>query len=124
MASQEGVLVNQHLGEAAEFHVYEHRGDGYVFVETREAPGPGAGAQRWRAVGDLLADCVAILVSSAGPKPKRLLAGAGLEVHETNGLIEEALDAIYQVASSRNPETRSFLAERGRTANGTGLLCG
>ena len=124
VASQEGILVNQHLGEAAEFHVYERRGDGFVLTEIRPAPQPDAGSDRWRAVKALLHDCRAILVSSAGPKPRRALARGGLVVLETEGLIEDALDAFYQGRALVKPRSEKFKCGKGVECGGTGLLCG
>ena len=124
VATQEGILVNQHLGEAQEFSVFEKRGDGFVFLETRAAPEPGAGADRWRELASVLQDCRTILVSSAGPRPKQTLLAAGLAVTETDGLIEDALDAIHEGREPAKPRNEKFKCGKGADCSGTGLLCG
>jgi nitrogen fixation protein NifB len=124
VASQEGILVNQHLGEATEFHVYERRGDGFVLTACRPAPGLGGGTHRWQQLGRLLDDCRAILVSSAGPRPKEVLSSSGLEVIETDGLIEDALDAFYQGRALAKPRNEKFKCGKGVECGGTGLMCG
>ena len=68
VASEEGALVNQHLGEAARVLIYkkdESTASGFKFHEVRKAPEPGSGEHRWRDLGALLHDCRAFLVSAA-----------------------------------------------------------
>ena len=124
VASQEGVLVNQHLGEAEHFWIFAHQGDGYVQVDRRAAPVAGAGTERWTQVAQLLADCRALLVQAAGDSPRRILYAAQLTTHVTEGLIEDALDALYQGRPlPRKPET-TFRCGKGATCGGDGLGCG
>lgn len=124
VASQEGVLVNQHLGEARELSIYERRESGFVFLETRPAPEVGTGTERWTTLAELLADCSQVLVSSVGPKPKRVLGEQGLEVHETDGLIDDALEALHEGRALLRPRQEKFKCGKGEDCRGTGLLCG
>lgn len=95
VASREGMLVNAHLGEAEEVYVYKQEGDEYVLVDTRKAPQPGGGNQRWMDLAALLKDCKAILVGKAGRSPRELLNKAGIKVIEMQGLIEEGLEVVF-----------------------------
>jgi nitrogen fixation protein NifB len=95
VASREGMLVNQHVGEASCFHVFAEDGLAYVPVEVREAPESGSGVKRWLDLADLLKDCRAVLTTGVGAAPRRVLTDSGLEVIEMEGLIEEGLSAVY-----------------------------
>jgi len=98
VASQEGMLVNQHLGEAARILVFRHDTEsesGCRFVERRTAPAPGTGAHRWKELAALLHDCRAFLVTAAGPSPKTIIEECGIEVIEMEGLIEVGLRAVF-----------------------------
>jgi len=95
VASREGMLVNQHVGEATCFHIFKEQDMGYVPVATREAPDSGSGIKRWLDLADLLGDCRALLTTGVGAAPRRVLTGSGLEVIEMEGLIDEGLSAVY-----------------------------
>ena len=124
VASQEGLLVNQHLGEAESFWVFGRRGDGFVLLDKRTAPSEGSGPARWNEVASLLQDCRALLVSAAGNTPRRVLDAAGIQTHQTEGLIEDALDAVYQNRPLPNARTEAFRCGRGANCGGDGLGCG
>jgi len=95
VASHEGMLVNQHLGEADSLYVFEKTDEGYVVVEERKTPSPGAGNGRWTQLGDMLADCRAILVGGCGPSPTSILKKSGIVVVQMTGLITAGLDSVY-----------------------------
>lgn len=94
VASREGILINQHLGEATEVWVYKKTNGEFKFLEKRPAPAAGGGVRRWLELADRLTDCSAILVSNAGDSPREVLGLKGIRVIETEGIIEDALDAI------------------------------
>jgi len=96
VASLEGLLVNQHLGEAGRFLIFAKKDDGYALVEEREAPSAGGGPNRWYALAEALKDCRAVLVAAAGETPKAVLEEEGLTVVEMNGLIDQGLRAVYE----------------------------
>jgi nitrogen fixation protein NifB len=95
VASLEGVLVNQHLGEAFQVLVYGQKHGRLGLIEARQTPEPGGGDQRWSELASILSDCRALLVSGVGPKPKKILAGGGIEVIECEGVIDEAVRAVF-----------------------------
>ncbi len=95
VATNEGLLVNMHLGEADKLSIYRQTPNGYKWVESRPTPNRGLGDERWSQLSELLSDCRALLVSGIGGKPMEYLKGAGLNVVEMTGLIDEGLDGIY-----------------------------
>jgi nitrogen fixation protein NifB len=97
VASIEGVLVNQHLGEADRFLVYALDEDkrSCSLVDSRTAPPPGGGKDRWEALAERLADCRALLVNSAGDSPKNVLNARGIDVLSLEGVIEEAVYGVF-----------------------------
>lgn len=126
VASQEGMLVNQHLGEAARVLIFKQDASmpsGCKFVEVRKTPEPGAGPARWSDLAAVMHDCRAILVSAAGPQPKRALEERGLKVIEMEGMIEEGLNAVFAGRPIPASLTRRFTA-CGAGCKGTGTGCG
>jgi nitrogen fixation protein NifB len=97
VASLEGVLVNQHLGEADRFLVYalDKERRSCSLVDTRTAPPPGGGKNRWESLASTLSDCRALLVNSAGDSPKTVLNAYGIEVLSLEGVIEEAVYGVF-----------------------------
>ena len=92
----EGVLVNQHLGEATRFQIWGEDGlGGYHCIEERKAPPPGGGSQRWFNISRILADCRAILVNDLGDSPKEMLKKRGIQPITMTGFIERGLEAVY-----------------------------
>jgi nitrogen fixation protein NifB len=126
VASYEGMLVNQHLGEAARVLIFKQDAStpsGCKFVEVRKTPEPGSGPARWAALVDLLHDCRAILVSTAGPQPKRALEERGLPVIEMEGMIEEGLTAVFAGRPIPASLARRFMS-CGAGCKGSGTGCG
>jgi nitrogen fixation protein NifB len=89
VASMEGAFVNQHLGEADELLIYAVEAGAIRQVDVRRAPPTGTGNTRWEELGDLLTDCIALLVAGIGPSPSRILKSRGLRVFETEGLVTD-----------------------------------
>ncbi len=89
VASMEGAFVNQHLGEADELLIYAVEDGACRQVDVRRAPPTGTGNTRWEELGDLLSDCIALLVAGIGPSPTRILKARGLRVFETEGLVSD-----------------------------------
>ena len=95
VATNEGLLVNQHLGEADRLAIYKQTPNGFKFVEERETPPTGGGDARWLQLARLLSDCRAILVSGAGANPKTMLESCKVKVVEMTGLIDDGLDGVF-----------------------------
>ena len=87
----------QHLGEADRFLVYalDEEKKSCSLVDSRPAPPPGGGKDRWEALAAKLADCRALLVNSAGDSPKNVLNARGIDVMAMEGVIEEAVYGIF-----------------------------
>lgn len=115
VATQEGVLVNQHLGEATELAIFRQNGDGFERVETRRTPPAGGGDRRWQDLAEALGDCRCLLVSSAGNSPCTVLKSHGIRVVMMEGLIEDGLEAVYH-----NVEVRAPLRTQHRCGSGVG----
>jgi nitrogen fixation protein NifB len=96
VASVTGMDVDLHLGQAKKLLIYGPRGDGLTcLLETRQAPEPGSGETRWDQLADILPDCFALLASSAGQRPREVLAGRGIRVILTEENIEGSVDVLY-----------------------------
>jgi nitrogen fixation protein NifB len=127
VATLEGALVNQHLGEADRLVIYETNGEepgAFRLVEIRRAPEEGGGEARWAALAESLKDCRALLVNAAGPSPRKTLAAHGLKVIEMEGLIEEGLRAVFAGQPIPASMKRRFTGcGAGISCNGTGAGC-
>ena len=95
VGSNEGLLVNLHLGEAMNLYIFEQSPKGYKLVEIRDTPPKGKGDERWLEMARLLKDCRALLISGVGENPKAMLKGCGIHVVEMTGLIDEGLEGVY-----------------------------
>jgi nitrogen fixation protein NifB len=125
-ASREGLLVNCHLGEAAELWIAALEDGRAVIRERRPAPRPGSGDSRWEEMAATLDDCFAVLVSDCGPNPRRILEARGIRVLAGDGLIGEmakpllegrGLPRAYRAASPGK-------CGRGVSCAGSGMGCG
>ncbi|MEJ2038946.1 MAG: NifB/NifX family molybdenum-iron cluster-binding protein, partial [Desulfosarcinaceae bacterium] len=123
VASQEGVLVNQHLGEASQVLVYGRKEDSIGLIEARKTPEPGSGMDRWKALAAMLSDCRALLVSGIGANPTMVLKASGIQVIECEGLIDEAVHAVYAGKDLRQLAVRRPLA-CGSGCGGNQMGCG
>jgi len=124
VATMEGILVNQHLGEADRFQIWARTEDGYEFVEERNAPGRGTGAQRWFALAEILKDCRAVLVSAMGETPRNILMESHILPVEMNGFIRMGLAAIYDDADAARLKGRRKGCAKGSGCAGQGDGCG
>ena len=97
VATREGLLVNQHLGEAKSFQIWgENESGGYRMVEERPAPSAGCGPQRWTELAKTLADCRAVLCAAVGETPRMLLEEHKIMPHVVDGFIEDGLRFIFE----------------------------
>ncbi|MEQ8464999.1 nitrogenase cofactor biosynthesis protein NifB [Coleofasciculus sp. E1-EBD-02] len=125
VASVEGILVNQHLGQADQFQIWQKTDQGFTLVEERLAPEKGSGFERWQKVANMLKDCRAILASSIGDNPKEILTKCGVLPVEMNGFIETGLQAVYEGSDlSKLKGKRQVAAGKVGECTGSGLGCG
>lgn len=125
VATMEGVLINQHLGEADRFLVYGFNEDGEcTLVDSRMAPPPGGGEERWKALANKLSDCRSVLVSGAGNSPKKVLNDTGIEVLVMEGVIAEAVHSIFTGQNIKHLLKSDKPHVCGASCSGTGGGCG
>ena len=123
VASEEGIFVNQHLGEAEELNIYGLVEGEYRYIEKRSTPKPGSGDWRWIDLSKQIADCSAVLVNGAGQNPTKILKSLGVKVIQMEGLIEDGLNWIYK----GEPLMSSCSVAKikcGDSCSGTGMGCG
>lgn len=123
VASNEGMLVNQHLGEADSLYIYKETPSGYRMVEERRTPPSGTGNHRWEALGKGLDDCRALLVGGIGPSPSSIIGRSGIKIIEMTGLIDEGLDAVFKGKSLRTVK-KADVFRCGAECSGKGTGCG
>jgi nitrogen fixation protein NifB len=123
VASEEGILVNQHLGEASRLAIWERSANGFQLVEQRLTPATGGGVRRWHQLAALLADCRAVLVGGIGPTPREILAAAGIRPIEAAGFIEDGLRAVYENRKTGLIKGRNTAID-GAICTGSGGGCG
>lgn len=91
VASQEGVFVNMHLGQAQQLHVFARVGSTYRLVDQIATLPKGLGDLRWSSMADDLQGVGAVLVSGVGGRPRQVLEERGISVYVCSGMIEEQL---------------------------------
>jgi nitrogen fixation protein NifB len=124
VASREGVLVNQHLGEAYQLLIFRNNGNDEIeFVEQRTTPEPGGSNRRWQSLSKTLSDCRTLLVSGIGGNPRKVLEDNGIDIYEVEGVIIEAVKAIYEKKSLKR-FTVCKIKSCGTGCGGNAMGCG
>ncbi len=124
VASMEGFLVNQHLGEATRLWVFGPGDPNPRLIETRAMPEPGDGMVRWRELAQTIHDCRAVIVGGIGRKPRWALEQAGLKVIEASGLISQAISTLYESGDVPPSMRKPFRAcGSGTECQGSGVGC-
>ncbi|MEI8032645.1 MAG: radical SAM protein [Chlorobiaceae bacterium] len=126
VSTLEGVLINQHLGEADRFLIYGIGPDSgkVALVDSRNAPAPGTGQKRWEALAETLSDCRALLCNGAGGSPTKVLNAGGIEVMVLEGVIEEAVNGLFEGQDLKHLMKSSQIHACGSSCSGTGGGCG
>jgi nitrogen fixation protein NifB len=101
VATSDGQIVDMHLGQASTILVYGVEHGPIALVESRQAPPKGGGDERWKRLAEILGDCRALLVASAGAKPRDILGENGLLVMERSGSVEAALYPLFGMEPPR-----------------------
>ena len=124
VATLEGLLVNQHLGEAYRFQIWSKTEEGFRCIGERPAPEPGGGAARWARLAEVLKDCRAVLVAGIGENPAKVLIESGIKPVEMSGFIEPGLAAVYSGKSLKEFKARGARGcSRGVGCTGSGEGC-
>lgn len=122
VATREGVLVNQHLGEAKQLAVYDMRSGKPELIENRVMPEPGGKELRWHSMAETLRDCGLILVNGIGKTPETLLRAKGFEIYVLEGLIHEILDTVHN-GRDMSPFLKREPMRCRAECSGTGMGC-
>jgi nitrogen fixation protein NifB len=123
IASYEGLMINQHLGEAEGLFIFRETEHGYELVEKRSTPKKGNGDLRWIELAKTLEDCAYVLVNGVGARPVEVLQSVGISVVEMSGLIHDGLDAVYKGKKLKSV-LKTKLGKCGEGCNGNGTGCG
>jgi nitrogen fixation protein NifB len=125
VCSQEGFLVNQHLGGADFLMIYENANiDGHItprLIDKRPTPTAGGGAGRWAMLAGIMSDCKALICHQIGETPRMVLTGSGVSVHESDGLISEAVTDVF---AGRSPRRALPARDCATDCSGSGTGCG
>ncbi|MGE4556655.1 MAG: radical SAM protein [Desulfovibrionaceae bacterium] len=120
VASREGLLVNQHLGEAEAFHIWARESDGsFRLVEQRKAP-KGGGPKRWRDLASCLSDCRAVMASAMGETPRKVMEENGVTPYVVSGFISDNLRTLYDGGDMSAYAPRNGKACSGCSGGGEG----
>jgi nitrogen fixation protein NifB len=123
VASMEGVLVNQHLGEAPHVLIYELKNGSTNLVEVRTTPSAGGGLERWKKLSVLLEDCAIVLVNGIGDNPKKVLEESGLKTLVVDGMIDDVVKLVIEGKDINHLIKRNkFVC--GSECSGTSTGCG
>ena len=123
VASMEGLLVNQHLGEARNLWIFEESSaSNFRGSRNKEfAPVRAEGGKRWEKLASTVSDCRVLLCSGAGEPPQKALREKGVQVVVMEGLVEDALRSVYNGEPVRAPLRRHSC---GAGCGGDGTGCG
>ena len=123
VASMEGILINQHLGEADKLWIFEYDETNPKLVGMRETPEAGAGNQRWRDLAKVIEDCHSILISGVGRAPRWVMERSGLHVIEAAGLISQAMESLHRSGDVPASMRKQFKSCGTSGCQGTGTGC-
>jgi len=122
VTSNDGISINQHLGEVSSFWIYQLRKGNVELLEKR--PVIFTGNSRWEDISDSLSDCAALLVSGIGPTPLEILKGKGLFVEAVEGPVKKHVEALFFGKSISQASLRlAGNCGTGGRCSGTGTGC-
>jgi len=122
VATLEGALVNQNLGKARELFIYGRKDGEIVFIESRKTPESGQGMKRWEKLAETIDDCRALLAHAIGNNPREVISKKGIDILELDGMIDEAVEAVFE-GHSLNYMIRRDVEACNRPCEGTGMGC-
>jgi len=119
VATLEGALVNQNLGKARELFIYGKKDEQIIFIESRKTPEPGQGMKRWEKLAEIIDDCRVLLAHGIGHNPREVISKKGIDILELDGMIDDALEAVFE-GHSMNYMIRRDIEARNRPCEGAG----
>jgi len=122
VATLEGALVNQKLGKAQELFIYGRKDEQIIFIESRKTPEPGQGLKRWEKLAEIIGDCRALLVNGIGHNPREVISKKGIDILELDGMIDEAVEAVFE-GYSMNYMVKRDVDACNRPCEGAGAGC-
>ena len=122
VATLEGALVNQNLGKARELFIYGRKEGEIKFIESRKTPEPGQGIKRWEKLAEIIDDCRALLAHAIGNNPREVISKKGIDILELDGMIDEAVEAVFE-GHSMNYMIRRDVDACNRPCEGAGMGC-
>jgi len=122
VATLEGSLVNQNLGKARELFIYGRKDGEIVFIESRKTPEPGQGVKRWEKLAEIIDDCRALLAHAIGNNPREVISKKGIDILELDGMIDEAVEAVFE-GHSMNYMIRRDIEACNRPCESAGMGC-
>jgi nitrogen fixation protein NifB len=123
VASMEGVLINQHLGEAEKLWIFEYDEIKPKLVAMRDAPEAGSGNQRWRDLAGSISDCHSLLINGVGRAPRWVMERRGLRVIEASGFIAQAMEGLHRSGEVPATMQKQFKSCGTSGCQGTGTGC-
>ncbi len=95
VTSRDGVSVNERLHRAADYLVFERRGDQVAFVERRSRPATAARLFRdFSSLAKLLEDCAWVVSLGLNGEARKELAARGFRLLESRGPIEGVIRGL------------------------------
>ena len=95
ITSTNGVLINQHLGEASHLWIFGFQNKKVELIEKRSIAEAQFSNNRWNNIASILSDCAALLVNGIGATPLETLKKEGLFVEAVRGSVSESLEALF-----------------------------
>ena len=98
VASSDGIVVNNHFGHAAKFHIYEVCGDEIKYLEVRKVEpvcdGGTHDEKRLNENIEKIGDCRYLLVSRIGEGAAAAVEQKGITPYELPGIIGESIQQL------------------------------
>ncbi|HMA91566.1 MAG TPA: NifB/NifX family molybdenum-iron cluster-binding protein [Polyangiaceae bacterium] len=96
VATSDGIVIDQHLGQASSVWVYDVARDGTSqFIENRSiSAGDQLDPHRWECASKLFSGVDAVLAAKAGPGATAMLREHGILALAVTGPVERALAAF------------------------------
>ncbi|MDP4210516.1 MAG: NifB/NifX family molybdenum-iron cluster-binding protein [Bacteroidota bacterium] len=105
IASNDGVLVDQHFGQAENFLVYEVSDGNAEFVEDREVPHfedeIGHSEANLERIANLLSDCKVVFVQRIGKRAERHLLLNGIKSFAVDFSVNHILTTLLKRQNGR-----------------------